>query len=62
MSRTVVGLLAFAAGVGAGLLIAKLYVKSQLTSSLDTALAKVGLGGGAVQTFVDTSVVPFVVN
>jgi hypothetical protein len=61
MSRTWVGVIAFAAGVGAGLLIAKLYARSQVTSAVDAGLEKLGLGGGAVQGFVDQYIVPAVV-
>lgn len=61
MSKTWVGLIAFAAGVGAGLLVAKLYARSQVTSAIDSALDKVGLGGGAIQNFADNYIVPAVV-
>jgi len=62
MSRVWVGVLAFAGGVAVGLFVAKLYVKSTLTGDADALLGKLGLGGGAVQSFVDGSVIPTVVS
>lgn len=61
MSRTWVGVIAFAAGVGAGLLVAKLYARHQVGSAVDAGLEKIGLGGGYVQGFVDNYIVPAVV-
>jgi hypothetical protein len=62
MTRLWVGVLAFAVGVAVGLEAAKLYVKSTITSDADSLLSKVGLGGGAVQSFVDTDLVPTLVS
>lgn len=62
MSRTWVGVLAFAGGVAVGLVIAKLYVKATITGDVDSFLGHIGLGGGAVQAAVDSTVVPFLVN
>jgi Na+-transporting methylmalonyl-CoA/oxaloacetate decarboxylase beta subunit len=53
MSRTWVGVIAFAAGLGAGLLIAKVYAQQTITSDVNGVLGKVGLGGGVVQSTVD---------
>jgi Na+-transporting methylmalonyl-CoA/oxaloacetate decarboxylase beta subunit len=60
MKTLLIGAIAFAAGVGTGLLVAKLYVRHQVQGGVDSLLGKVGLGGGSVQTFVDTIVVPSV--
>ncbi len=62
MTRFWVGAIAFAVGVAVGLEVAKLYVKSTLTSDADALLGKVGLGGGVVQSFVDQTVIPTVVG
>lgn len=62
MSKGWVGVLAFAGGVAVGLIVAKYYVTSTLTSDANSLLGKLGLGGGAVQSFVDQSVIPIVVN
>jgi hypothetical protein len=62
MSRAWLGVIAFVGGVGVGLLVAKLYASSKIQGDLDAGLAKVGLGGGAVQSFVDTTVVPTLVG
>lgn len=61
MRTLLVGAIAFAAGIGAGLLVAKLYARHQVQGGVDSFLGKVGLGGGAVQTFTDTIIVPAVV-
>jgi hypothetical protein len=58
MSRTVVGVLAFVAGVATGLLIAKAYARQTVQSKLDSGLAAVGLGGGLVQDVADSYLVP----
>lgn len=62
MSKSWVGVIAFAVGLGAGLLIAKYYAQSTITGDLNSVLGKVGLGGGAVQSIIDTSVVPTLVS
>jgi hypothetical protein len=54
--------IAFAVGVGVGLLVAKLYATSKIQGDIDKGLSSIGLGGGAVQGFVDTSVVPVLVG
>lgn len=61
MDKTWVAVIAFAAGVGAGLLVAKLYARAQVGDAVDSALEKVGLGGGVVQSFADKYIVPAVV-
>jgi Na+-transporting methylmalonyl-CoA/oxaloacetate decarboxylase beta subunit len=61
MSRTWVGVIAFAAGLGAGLLIAKFYAQQTITGDVNGVLGKLGLGGGAVQSTVD-SIVPTLVG
>lgn len=61
MTRVWVGVIAFAAGVVIGLEAAKFYAQSTVKGDLDTGLAKIGLGGGAVQSTLD-SFVPVVVG
>lgn len=59
MSRVViVGLLAGAGGFALGLWVADLYAKNKIQTTVDAGLAKVGLGGGTVQSIVDTTVLP----
>jgi len=66
MPRLWVGVLAFAGGVAVGIYVgiylAKQSATSALTADANSLLAKVGLGGGALQSFVDQSVIPVVVN
>jgi len=62
MSRVWVGVIAFVGGVGVGLFVAKLYATSKIQGDLDSALKKVDLGGGLVQSFVDETVVPTLVG
>lgn len=62
VSKLWVGVLAFAGGVAVGLYVAKLYATATITSDVNGLLGKIGLGGGAVQSFVDQSVIPIVVN
>ena len=62
MTRTVVALIAFAAGVGVGLFVAKLYATSKIQGAIDSGLKDIGLGGGAVQGLVDQTVVPVLVG
>ncbi len=62
MTRLWVGVIAFVGGVGVGLVVAKLYAQSKIQGDLDSVLGKVGLGGGAVQSFVDGTVVPTLVG
>ena len=62
MMRLWVGVIAFVGGVGVGLFVAKLYATSKIQSDIDSGLSKVGLGGGAVQSFIDTTVVPNLVG
>ena len=45
-----------------GLFVAKLYATSKIQADIDAGLNKVGLGGGVLQSFIDTSVVPAVVG
>lgn len=56
MSRTWIGVIAFAAGVGAGLLTAKLYARHQARGAVSRGLGAIGLGGGAVEDAVQTIV------
>jgi len=62
VSRLVVGVLAFAAGTYVGIQIAKYYAESKVQGGIDAGLNKLGLGGGAIQSFVDGSVVPVLVG
>jgi hypothetical protein len=62
MSRVWIGVIAFVGGVGVGLFVAKLYATSKIQGDIDAGLSKVGLGGGAVQSFIDTSIVPTLVG
>jgi hypothetical protein len=62
MTRLWIGVIAFVAGALVGLEAAKLYAQSKIQGDVDTVLGKVGLGGGAVQSFVDSSVVPTLVG
>jgi hypothetical protein len=61
MKTLIVGSLAFAVGVGAGLLIAKLYARQQVTEGAHKFLDSIGLGGGTTQNLVDHVVIPAVV-
>lgn len=61
MTRTIFGLVVFAGGVAVGLLIAKEYARYQVQGGIDSALSRVGLGGGAVQGVAD-SLVPVLVG
>lgn len=60
MKTLIVGSLAFAAGVAVGLLVAKIYARSQITDGVHKVLDSVGLGGGTTQNLVDTFVIPAV--
>lgn len=62
MSKTWVGVIAFVGGVLVGAYLAKLYATSTITSDVNAGLGKIGLGGGAVQSFFDTTVIPTVVG
>lgn len=62
MSPALVGVIAFVGGVGVGLLVAKLYATSKIQGDLDSGLKALGLGGGKVQSFVDGTVVPTLVD
>ena len=55
-SRTVIALIAFAGGVATGLIVAQFYARSKVQSGIDSALNKVGLGGGALQSTLDAAV------
>lgn len=46
--------LAFGAGVGVGLWLAKQYAKGQVHDSVHDALGKIGLAGGTVEDIVQT--------
>ena len=61
-TKILIGVLAFAAGVYTGVEIAKAYAENKIQSGADSFLGKIGLGGSPVQTFVDQTVVPGVVN
>jgi hypothetical protein len=52
MGKLWIGLLAFAGGVGVGLVIAKLYARAQVSSGIHAGLDKLGLAGGDVETIV----------
>jgi hypothetical protein len=60
VTKVWVAVVAGAAGVALGLFIAREYAQVAVTSDLNNALNKVGLGGGAIQTLAD-SFVPQVV-
>lgn len=62
MTRLWVGVIAFVGGIATGLVIADLYAKYKVQGTIDKGLNAVGLGGGAVQSFIDTSVVPTLVG
>lgn len=62
MTRFWVGVIAFAGGLGVGLYVAKLYAENKVQGDVNSLLGKVGLGGGAVQSFIDASVVPTLVG
>lgn len=61
MTRLWIGVIAFAAGVVIGLEAAKFYAQSTIKGDLDTGLAKLGLGGGTVQSSLD-GLVPVLVS
>lgn len=56
MSRTIVALIAFGGGVAVGLIVAQVYARGQVQSTLDKGLNKIGLGGGTVQSVADSFV------
>lgn len=62
MTKIWVAVIAGASGVALGLLIADVYAKATVKNDIDSGLSKIGLGGGAVQGFVDQFVVPQVVS
>lgn len=62
MSKVWVGVIAFVAGAAVGAYLAKLYAVNTITTDVNAGLSKIGLGGGAVQTFIDQSVIPVVVG
>lgn len=62
MTRLWVGVIAFVGGVGVGLFVAKLYAQNKIQGDLDSLLNKAGVGGGAIQSFVDGTVVPNLVG
>lgn len=50
--------LIFAGGVAVGLVIAKLYARSQWSNAIHDALAKAGLAGGPIEETVDRVILP----
>jgi hypothetical protein len=50
--------LVFSGGVAVGLYLAKLYAKSEATSTIHSVLNSVGFGGGVVETITDRLVTP----
>jgi hypothetical protein len=58
MSKTWIAVIAGVGGIGVGLLIAKFYAQSDATSSINSGLAAIGIGPGAIQTVVDRALVP----
>lgn len=62
MTRLWVGIIAFVGGVLVGAELAKLYATNTITSDVNAGLGKIGLGGGAVQNFVDNTIIPAAVN
>lgn len=62
MSRVWVGIIAGAVGFGLGLYAAKLYAKSQITTGVNSLLGDIGLGGGKVQSIVDSTIIPVAVD
>lgn len=62
MTRTWVGVIAFVGGVLVGAYLAKLYATNTITTDVNTGLGKLGLGGGAIQNFVDSTVIPSAVG
>lgn len=52
--------LLFAGGVVTGLLIAKLYARSQWSSAIHDGLAKFGIGGGVIEETADRLILPTV--
>jgi amino acid permease len=49
MTKVWVGVIAFAGGVGVGLLVAKLYARSQVQGGIHSLLDNFGLAGGKVE-------------
>lgn len=58
MNKFWVAVLAGTGGVIVGLLIARQYAQATVASDIHTALSKVGLGGGTVETLVSALVLP----
>lgn len=56
MSRTLLAVFAFAGGTACGLLLAQWYARHQATTAVDAGLNAVGLGGGRIQTVLDSFV------
>lgn len=56
MRTLVIASIAFAGGVGVGLLVAKFYARSKVQGGVDSALDAIGLGGGKVQAVADSLV------
>jgi hypothetical protein len=62
MSRTWVGVLAFAGGVAAGLIFADWYAKSKATGGVNSFLSAIGVTNPGVQNAVDSVAVPVIVG
>lgn len=58
MGKLWIGILAFAGGVFVGVQVAKAYAQNVIKGDISSALDKVGLGGGIIESTADKLIVP----